>query len=839
MSILFPWYLARENAVETKDFKLFRNTELSGIVQRYSEKAEQFEQQQQTCTALLEKVYNTEKSSSLLGLKRKVHKGKKINFEQMELQSDVLEELNQYSQLLASVTDLRNQYLSLYDVAEKEGREKLQEIIGGSQKLLNPLPLLNRNFNYKLSKFLQEPANQHKAKTKKIDFQLSRVLSRSTVKTSPFSSFTSVALRKWDDQPMERRIYSTRINFYIIQKIIDILIREPELRKYAEYRMAPYLKEEQKHLFEVQIDLNRGKIFNNVDKKISLHSNVLLNTLTEMFEKQEYIPYDQLKKELMKQLDDEKCEKFLTALINGNILFPNTAVDEFVEYPEKDFLIKLENYAPKSKKAAETLTCYQELEELLTEYEAATGLSRFEINGRITEKLTEIEAILETVFQKDLVFYEDYIDDTIVVHPELKNIVEQEKSGLSLMQKLSLLCNTALEVRLEFAYAFKEKYSKQPIPATSKEVYDLYMSIVNKFTNWTDVLAPVKGLKSPLAKKIESYKAEVRALFLDAKRETLEAQLDTEKIEALYQDYQENIHVKTDPSTILFQLEQDKMILNKIYSGKLRLFLRFFHYYDDIYEEPDFVDYIDHVFPKTSVEITEGFGFNANHHQSFLKKRLILGNSREVDKQSDQAVFLKDLFFKFDSQEELVHLYDQEGEKLESIDMIGSLVDYMLPYSIQILNFNNSPRFDIDYINIWNEDKTKFIADYIPRLQIGDMTISRRKWILNINQLRNKKPANEQAFELVERFLKEGLPTEFFIKKYIGAENEGIDYATIKRTALKPQYVNIRSPLYIKDFLKTIDQNDFIMLEEVYPAIDGYEKNIEYQVEYGGIVNDV
>ncbi len=839
MSILFPWYLARENAVETKDFKLFRNTELSEIVQRYSEQHEKFEQQQKKCVELLENLYKIEKSSELLGLKRKVYKGKKINTEQTQLKPDEMEKLNQYSQLLAMVMNLRNQYLSLYDAAENEGREKLQEIFGGSQKLLNPLPLLNRNFNYKLSKFLQEPTSQHKAKTKKIDFQLSRVLSRSTVKTSPFSSFTSVALRKWDDQPTERRMYSTRINFYIIQKIIDILTREPELRKFADYRMAPYLQGAQKHLFEVQIDLNRGKIFNNVDKKILLNSNALLNTLTEMFKQQEYISYDQLKAELMKQLNEEKCEQFLNALINGNILFPNTAVDEFVEYPEKDFLMKLENYAKTSKKAAKTLNCYYELEELLTEYERAAGLDRFEINGRITDKLTEIETILETVFQKDLVFYEDYIDDTIAVHPELKKIFKQEESGLSLMQKLSLLCNTSLEVRLEFAYAFKEKYGKQSISATNKEVYDLYMKIVNKFTNWTDVLAPVNGLKSPLAQKIETYKAAVKVLFLEAKQDTLEVQMDTEKIEALYRDYQENIHVKTDPSTILFQIEQDKMILNKIYSGKLRLFLRFFHYYDGIYEELDFVNYIDRVFPKTSVEITEGFGFNANHHQSFLKKRLILGNSRDVDNQSDQAVFLKDLSFKFDPNEDLVHLYDQEGEKLESIDVIGSLVDYMLPYSIQILNFNNSPRFDIDYINIWNEDKTKFIADYIPRLQIGDMTISRRKWILNINQLRSKKPANEQAFELVERFLKEGLPTEFFIKKYIGAENEGIDYATIKRTALKPKYVNIRSPLYIKDFIKTIDQNDYIMLEEVYPVIDGYKKNIEYQVEYGGIVNDV
>lgn len=835
MSILFPWYLIREDAIETRDFKHFRKTELVEIVQKYREQLGRFEMQQQECIELLEILYNREKNFYLIDLKRKIYNGKKITTGNLLLQSDELEKLNQYTQIRDTLSNLRSEYIDLYNKVEKKERKKLQKIIRGNQKILNPLPLLNRNFNYKLNKFLEEPTDKHKSKVKKIDFQLSRILSRATVKTSPFSSFTSVSLRKWEeDQPKKRKIYNTRINFYIMQKIIDVLTQENELKEYVDYRLAPSTEVNQKRVFEVQVDLNRGKIFNNVDKKVSVHSNTLLDMMIEMYKKQECISYSELRNMLTKHLDNEKCDKFLNTLISRNILFPNITVDEFINFPEKDFLNKLRLYAMKNKKATDVLICYQKLEKLLKEYQATTGLKRFEINNHIINKLTALENNLGVTFQKDLVFYEDYIDDTITTQCELKKIVTAEEQDLTLMQKLSLLCNTALEVRLEFAYMFKAKYGERSISATNKEVYDLYMTIINKFTNWTDVLAPVKGIKSPLAKKMEKYKAKIKELFIEAKQNKCMIQIDKEKIENLYKDYKKNIHVNVDPSTILFQIDHEKMILNKIYSGKLRLFLRFFYYYNDIYKDPDFLDYINRVFSDKSLEIREGFGFNANHHQIFLKKRLIVGNSRGVDAQSEQMIFLNNLYFKFDSTEGLVHLYEENEEKIESIEVIGSLVDYMLPYSIQILNFNNSPRFDIDYINIWNEDKAKLISDYLPRIVVGALTISRKKWILNMEYLRSKKPINEQAFELVNLFLNENLPTEFFIKKYIGSEDEAIDYATIKKTALKPQYVNLRSPLYIKDFIKIIDQNNFVMLEEVYPDIDHYKKNVEYQIEYKG-----
>jgi hypothetical protein len=842
MGMLFPWYLVRENAVSTNDFKVFREEVLIDIVQRHSEQRALFDTQQKKCVVLLEDYWSSKKSNEILDLKRRVLKGKEINISKIQLKLELFEELSKYNVLLEEVMNLYEQYVTLYGVKEQEGRKKLQEIIRTSVKVLNPLPLLNRNFHYKLTKFLNESTVNHKAKTRKLDFQLSRVLSRATLKTSPFSSFTSISLRKWGELPSYRRKYSVNINFYIIQKIIDILNKEPDLKECSDYRISEYVKKGNQYAFNVRVDANKGKIFNNIEHSILLHVNILLDTLTDMFKEASCIPYHKLKRTLMTYLDDVQCEKFLDALISKNILFSNTAVDEFTYSPEEDYLNKLTLYAKKSQKAKDVLFYYTELQSLLLAFENTEGLKRFEINNRITETLMKLEGSLGVEFQKDLVFYEDYIDDGIIVHPRFEMVFKKETKNINILQKLAVMSSLSLIIRLEFAYLFKEKYGAQPVSTSDNAVYDIYERVMQKINVWTDMLAPIDGLASPLAKEVESYRRTIKELFIQAKQDVPEVQLDTTKIEALYREYEARIKIQPAPSTILFQIQDDEIVLNKMYTGKLRLFVRFFHHYDGIYDDPDFLAYVDTIFSKNGVEIAEGFGFNANHHQKFIENRLILGNSREVNVNNNEEILLNHLFFKLDPDTNIVCLYNQAGEKIESVDIIGSLVDFLLPYSIQMLNSNITPTFDIDSIKMWDDNSsnnnTDLIVEYIPRLKVGDIVISRKKWLLNVAQLRSKNGTEERAFELTQLFLKDKLPTEFFIKKHM-VEDEARDYVSMRRTAFKPQYVNIRMPLYVKQFLKIIDQNNYVVLEEVYPAIEGYRKNLEYQVEYGGIEIDI
>lgn len=829
---LFPWYLVRENAIPTNEFQSFRNETLIKIIRQYIAAEQKARQQKNICIPMLEKEYAASRDNRLLTLKRKLFNEKPIRAENIDVPFQLQKELQEYTGLMEEVSALKQAYERSLIQMGIENRQDLQRIFAEHNSILNPLPLLNRNFHHKLTKYLLESPSSHKAKTRKLDFQLSRILSRSTLKTSPFSSFTSVSLKKWGEETKTRKQYRTRINFYILQKIIDVLAREEGIRETVYFRMAPKKEREEAWIFTIQMDVNRGKIFNNVDKTIAVKKNTLLHVIDGLFQKRDAILYKDLAEALKPQAGKEGAETFLAALIKNNILFPNAAVDEFAEYPEESFQMQMAIFAQQNEKAQHVLELFHEISRLLLAYETENGLDRFQLNEKIGEKVAEAGSILGVVFQQDLVFYEDYVDDSIQGHQQLQHVIQREESTLHTIQKLSLLCNTTMELRSEFAHHFRLKYGSEKVSASQTDVYDLYMNIVRLFTKWTDVLAPVEGLKSPLAQKMEVYKAEVKRLFQQAKNDDIKSELDVGKINALYEDYQAHFRAKADSSTVMFQLEDGKMIVNKVYSGKLRLFLRFFHYYQELYEDPEFAAYINRTFPGNTLEIAEGFGFNANHHRSFIPNRLVLGNSRGY-KEGDKAITLAELYFRYDEQDQLVYLYNERHEKIDSVDVIGSLVDYMLPYSIQILNMNNSPRFDIDYIHIWEEKEGALVADYIPRLQVNDVTISRRRWVLNTSLVKRDPVFSEQSFELIKQFSEQGLPTEFFVKKYV-SENKPIDYAAIKRTELKPQYINIRSPIYLQNFIKMLDQTEFLLIEEVYPVIDGYEKNLEYQIEMAG-----
>lgn len=312
--------------------------------------------------------------------------------------------------------------------------------------------------------------------------------------------------------------------------------------------------------------------------------NALLHVIDELFQKRGTILYKDLAEALKPQAGKEGAEAFLAALIKNNILFPNAAVDEFAEYPEESFQMQLSIFAQQNEKAKHVLELFHEISRLLQAYENENGFDRFQLNEQIGEKVAETGSILGVVFQQDLVFYEDYVDDSIQGHQQLQHVIQREESTLHSIQKLSLLCNTTMELRSEFAYHFRLQYGSGKVPASQTDVYDLYMNIVRLFTKWTDVLAPVEGLESPLAQKMEIYKAEVKRLFQQAKNDDIKSELDVGKIDTLYEDYQAHFRAKADSSTVMFQLEDGKMIVNKVYSGKLRLFLRFFHYYQELLE---------------------------------------------------------------------------------------------------------------------------------------------------------------------------------------------------------------------------------------------------------------
>ncbi|MBP3038187.1 hypothetical protein J9303_01525, partial [Bacillaceae bacterium Marseille-Q3522] len=269
------------------------------------------------------------------------------------------------------------------------------------------------------------------------------------------------------------------------------------------------------------------------------------------------------------------------------------------------------------------------------------------------------------------------------------------------------------------------------------------------------------------------------------------------------------------------------------YAGSLKLFIRYFQFERDIYQDTDFQKYIQEVFPNDLLEIREGFGFNANYHERFIHHRLMIPYSKTYAK--DRIVkYSENLLYKYNEKTEMVDIVEQSNPDVPlAIDYIGSLVDYMLPPSIRMLTTTISPRFDAVFFDLWEipERLEGIIVDHVPRLTLGVWTMIREKWLLSAENM--IKEDNMSHFDdyvaLIKLFKVNELPLEFFVSKYITEDT--FDFESSNRSEMKPQYMNLYSPLFVKEFKKLMKDEKYLVIEEFYPKQSHDTHNMEYQIE--------
>lgn len=825
---IFPWYLVRRNQIGSSEFNHFRKKDWLLSLQNFREIQEDYEVVKNRTILELERFYKEAKDPQILNIKRKIFNDKFIDTKNCNTQ--VTQMINHYIESYnfkkQVETDLRNQFEQRY----QHDREVLREVFSNNPKLSRPLPLVNQDMYHKLKKFLQLSCEDHNASIRKIDYQLSRILARATLKTSPFSSFTSVEIKKMnhvnnDLTPAE--FYSAELNYFIYQKVLQLLTSQKEVLNQLNYRLAYHEQKGDTIHFVSLFDINRGKIFNNIEREFQFKNNPIIDRLLFEFTKTKSLSYQTIFHILEEYLDKEKAEYFLNdVLIQKGIVFCDLVVDEYGENVWNDFIVKIKEIKHPTRlneKIEEILT---NLNLVLKKYEEAQMEDRFALIKEMNRLIEDLGLILNYKFPKDLLFYEDFIerysDNDYNPNEEL---VEEIQS----LQKFSLMVNIPILVQYELAESFKKVFGNQRVPVNSLAVRELFLEEIKKFTNWTDVLAPIGSLKSKDSLQLEVLKAEIKTFLLNQKRSQKVVHISRGQIENWYSTVKTMYKTdRTVSSTALWQVGEEGVVLNKLYAGNLRLFTRFFEYIPSIYDDEDFKDYLKKIFPENTVEIREGYGFNANRHQQLIDKRLLLNNSRWTG--IEETVSIDDLSFQYNENTRMVEIIDNHTKQPVILESLGSLVDYMLPSSVRILQNSLIPRLDMDYINIWEEENYhSLVVDYIPRIFVEKLMISREKWLLRTSQLTIVPDLYEQARNLIRVFEENNLPLEFFVKKYWGQDS--FNFYSAKKTDMKPQYFNLYSPLYIKDFIKTISQQEIIVIEEVYPAIQEGNFNKEYQFE--------
>ncbi|MDM5302505.1 lantibiotic dehydratase [Bacillus subtilis] len=830
--MLFPWYVIRKNTVAYEEFRTFRDTDLTQKMKGYLDRYHSFEENKQKIINSLERKFGDYKDKQILNYKRKIFNNKIININGAP--QSIIEELSEYVSIYQDIEFLRRECEENFLYIENKHRREIWELAHKKSELTNPLPLVNYKMYTKLEKYLSTDPTSHKAKVKKMDSTLLRIISRAALKTSPFSSFTSVELKKisaskTNNEPIKCN-YFAEINYYILQKLIQLISTDEDFMPNLKFLYSGSVYEDKGIVeFTIRQDLNRGKIFNNLESHFTAKNNQIFDQLAQY---NGPISYEEIIELLSVYTNRKKADSFFRdGLLKKGIIYPDIELDEYADDILGDFYQKLKDLKVKSSKkdvvlrAVETISCY------LDDYKNADFKERFKIYSDIINVLHHVENIFQHEFTKGNIFYEDYVvnnsDESLDIDADFLN-------DLSYIQKLAIITNIPLQFRYEFAYQYKKRYQDRLMPVGKREIRDLYMEEVRKFTNWTNVLAPVEGLVSEGGKLLEKIKTELRTYFKDLNKHQNITQVSKEVIDQLYKNFRDSLCFNKDnlSSTVLFQKADDRYILNKLYAGNLKLFTRYFQFDPSIYDDQDFKEYVAAAYPEMD-EIREGFGFNANYHRRYINNRLMIPYSKTNS--SDLSRYdSHDLYYQYNKKTQMIDIVHKDRpDKALNIDYIGSLVDYMMPPSIRMLTTTIAPRFDAGLIRLWDDvdNGDSLVLDHIPRMTIGKTTLLREKWLVNAEQLLSIQEHNtfDNYLATLAEFLKHDLPLEFFVGRII--DTDSFDFVNANRSEMKPQYINLYSPLFYKELKKIINNEKCFVIEEFYPKESNRSFNTEYQLE--------
>ncbi len=809
----------------------FSDEKLVQNIHHYLSQYENFVMKNNEVVEELEDIFGRTKNNKILNYKRRIYNQKNVQLDQVP--EEIMEIVVNYKQQIDEIINLENQLENAFIEMEQTHREKLWELFNNHDEITNPLPLVSYEMYHKLNKYLEILPHKHKAQHRKLDSTLLRILARSAYKTSPFSSFTGIELKKFGNsinEKNEEQVYKLDMNFYILQKIIQLISQDDEFISQMTYRFAGEAHNENEMEITIRQDINRGKIFNNIEHHFKISNNAVFQALSSS---NKPLTYQEVIDILSRFTSEENAHiLFKEGLLKKGILYPDIELDEYSNDTFQKFYETISRFDEKSSKRTVILTSIKNIAQHLQKYKHATYQERFRIYTMITKELAPVEQLFNYSFSKENIFYEDYLiknsQESFAIDPSLLH-------DISYIQKIAILTSIPLQFRYEFAHKYRQLHKQNLTPIGSGEMRQLFLDVVAMFSNWTNVLAPVDGLESKGAKVMEEIKEGFNKHLFHIKKQGNSAEIDKEKVEKWFAYLMKTMHLTITPlsSTVLFQKEEDHYILNKLYAGNLKLFIRYFQFDRDIYSDIDFEKYIEATFPEDLLEIREGFGFNANHHERFINNRLMIPHSKTHA--ADESVkSSENLYYKYNEQTEMLDIVEQSNPDVPlNIDYIGSLVDYMLPQSIRMLTTALSPRYDAGFFDLWEMPKkiTGIVVDHIPRFTLGKLTIMRKKWLLYVENMikEGNKSDYDHYLAIIKRFKADKLPLEFFISKHIVGET--FNFESTNRSEMKPQYMNLYSPLFVKEFKKLIKDEKYIIIEEFYPKKSHETHNMEYQIE--------
>ncbi|MEU5363928.1 lantibiotic dehydratase [Streptomyces sp. NPDC005925] len=696
---------------------------------------------------------------------------------------------------------------------------------------------------------------------RKVERSVLSYLYRTVCKTSPFSTFTGVALGTFDagDSPLvtvrEEWRGRVRLNVVVLARFAEQILASPALRADLPVRLASGWGRDEHRVRYVRRWVTAGDddaavTFDAVkDRLFFLRRSGTLDRIVALLSERD-LRYgevvDWLRAEYGTDADAGLCETYVAALLQlGMIRVPSLDTDVHAADPLASFRHALRSLD--RAWAGEVAAELGEAAALIEEYPSADTAGRAKLLRGLRACLGAAQRLLgaENVSLPQTLLYED-ADAGDDVSCGLGAWTGTDGGALRSVERVLPAFDLTLPQRVTFKGFFLARYGRGGrCDDLLGLVHDFHEDFFDQYLSFASRRTPFDARGEYVPEENWLGLAELRALdqgrrtFIDRMRAQWEA-YDGEGDLVLDDDHLDEVADALDglgtpftPQSHHLQLTREGgeplMVLNRSYGGLSFPFSRFTHVWDDATAGPGLSDRLREdaarLTPPGAVlaELTGGpVTSNLNLHGRLTDYQIVCpGEASSVPEES--RIHLDDLHLRHDEAEDRLVLWSGRLDREVVPVYLGYLVPLALPETPRTLLLL-SPT-SMAPLDVWAGVPHGPSHDGVtrrPRVRHGNLVLARRGWSTTAARL----PAPAAHSRETDVFLAwrrwrhaHGLPARVFATVSSGPRGGA---------GAKPQYVDFDSPLSLAAFTSLVKSpDDRIELREMLPAENGLHVHSE------------
>lgn len=739
------------------------------------------------------------------------------------------------------------------------GRLQLQRLAGHAG-LLRGMPLASARLFEKLRRYAQTPVAQQDGRLRKVEVGLLAYLSRMAAKTSPFSSFTSVTLGRWDDtpgaplsclrSPTQKVAGSIQVGHLPYRQLEEALLRHPVLRQQVPLWVNPHqwVREGRRYVFLRREDGSpRPRISHTAERISVLADTPQLETWGRLVRSGR--PYgDTLRALSTGGASADKLVQAVERLLETGVLQLQLALPE----QRWELLAALREAVSRMEAhpAPQLLEHLVALERCYSRFEAAAPEERLELVGEMQSQLGQAFSLLGArmmpEWEQTLVYEDTTLEGS---EPRMSTALWGRISDDVLLLQRLLPLFSGLPLRLRAMTRFFVQLHGRG--GTCDNLLDFYERAhrplgflaepVGRQRPTMDLLTALE--KTPFAPPELPLIRRLRQEFLDRAREELTSGRETWN---LSQDWLRGLSEQLPPGytkpwasfSYLAQVvagEDPLVVLNAIQNGHGQFFARFAALTGgkDARTNPlcqGMREVQSRLLPpgEAQAELLGVFGFNGCLHPR-MTPYLIAYPAAWPEPDDAGVLQLSDLRLTHLEQEDRLQLFTRDGVAVHPA-YLGMLVPSLTPPLFQFLmRFGEPGRYGLPLADALEaelpEEKSSEVRRY-PRVMLGRLVLKRRQWMVPTRYLPRRGPGRTDfQFMLDVRRWREqlGLPGVVFTRVSNAAARRGTN-----DTENKPQLIDFDNPFLLRLFEKQIEVvRQSLQVEEMLPAMEQQVLHLE------------